>query len=164
MSTSGRVFHLAGLPGGLGLACDDAGVFLAGTPLLRKTVRGFEPWPLDDLALFLRCAYSENRDASGVEAGLVLAAQALNEGDLGRATIAALRLRPHLPEVSREGARRLAEVVGAWSKHDPNEPRDGGPRYMRSRLFIPLLPDEPEQPSPEPQSSPDEPDTKADAP
>jgi hypothetical protein len=106
----------------------------------------------------LRCAYGDDADAAGLEAGLAVAARALNEGDLGRAMIATLRLR--LADLNWNAAVRLAQVDDALAKYDPDEPRDARGRWtrgdgsaegdvsrpMRSRLLVPLLPDDQAKP------------------
>lgn len=100
-----------------------AGLSLAGAPLLKKTVTGFEPRPADELDGLLKSAYGGEIALPEVFGGLQAVALALNSGDLGRAMVAALRLR--LSDLDWQGAIRIARANDALSKgFNPLEPRD----------------------------------------
>jgi hypothetical protein len=122
LSLIDRTYRLQYGVDGLGLECTADGVSLAGVPLLRATPAGLAPRPMEDLGVLLKGAYGRPVDPVGVSPGLRVVAAALNEGDLGRAMVAALHLK--LPALSREGAGRLAKAHGALAKFDPDQPRD----------------------------------------
>lgn len=75
----------------------------------------------------MKSAYGPHADRSDILPGLGVVAAALNQGDLARAMITALRLR--LPDVGQEGAERLAKAAHILNKYDPNEPRDAHGRW-----------------------------------
>ena len=128
MSLIDRRFQLADDAGGLGLHCTPHGVTLAGAPLLRTTVAGLAPRPRKDLGELLRAAYGRDLDPDAVASGLTVVAKALNNGDLGRAMIASVRLR--LPSLDVAGAERLAAVEEALTKAAyEHEPRDWHGRW-----------------------------------
>jgi hypothetical protein len=102
-------------------------VSLAGAPLLRKSAVGLEPRPAAEIAALMRAAYGGGADAAAVSRGLVVIAEALNRGDLGRAMIAAVRLR--LPDLGWREAARLAAAEDALVKYNPDEPRDWRGRW-----------------------------------
>jgi hypothetical protein len=115
-----RHFRLANGPGSLGPSWGDAGLALAGVSLFRRTDDGFAPRPVGELEALLGAAYERRLDASLVR-GLGVAADALNHGDIGRAMIAALHLR--LPDLTWEGASRIAKVDERLAKYSPDQPR-----------------------------------------
>ncbi len=51
-----RTFRLTNEPGGLGLSCTEAGLSLAGVPLLRKSEMGFVPRPAAEIEALVRAA------------------------------------------------------------------------------------------------------------
>ena len=59
--------------------------------------------------------------------GLRAVANALNQGDLTRAMIAAVWLG--LPPLDWDGAARIAQAQDALEKYDPDEPRDWRGRW-----------------------------------
>jgi hypothetical protein len=119
--------RLTNEPGGLGLSCTPAGLSLAGVPLFQKTHSGFAPRPAPEIASLIRAAFGADGDPTRLESSLGVIARALNGGDLARAGIAAVLTRT--PELSREGAARLAKADGAFTKYDPDEPRDWHGRW-----------------------------------
>jgi hypothetical protein len=127
LSLIDRKFRLAADAGDLGLSCTSAGLSLAGAPLLRTTAGGFAPRPSEEISGLMKAAYGRNNDPADLGPGLEVVAKALNQGDLGRAMIAALRLK--LPELTWEGAVRLAHAHDALTKYDPDEPRDWRGRW-----------------------------------
>ena|SRR5260221_8094464 len=102
------VFKLSQGPGSLGLGCKADGLALAGVPLLHKFRTGFVPRPPHEVRHLVKSAYGADIDATAVTRGLGAVARALNEGELGRAMIAAVHLR--LPELDWESAARLAQA------------------------------------------------------
>lgn len=128
MSLIDRQFQLADDASGLGLHCSRDNVTLAGTPLLRTTVAGLAPRPRKDLGELLKAAYGRDLDPDALAPGLTVVAKALNDGDLGRAMVAAVRLR--LPSLEPTGAQRLALADEALSKaYNVLEPRDWHGRW-----------------------------------
>ncbi len=127
MPQNDQTFRLTNDVGSLGLRCAATGVSLAGVPLLRKTLVGLEPRPTEEIGALLEEAYGQPVDPANVSPGLDVIAQALNRGDLGRAMIAAVHLR--LPELSWDGAARIAKAHGGLTKYDPDEPRDERGRW-----------------------------------
>ncbi len=113
--------------GGLGLNCTTDGVSLAGVPLLRKTVGGLAPRPLDELAALMKDGYGHAIDTARLRRGLDVIADALNRDDIGRAMVAAIHLR--LPSLDQQGAARIAFADEALNKYDPSEPRDAHGRW-----------------------------------
>jgi hypothetical protein len=103
------------------------GLSLAGAPLLRKTMLGFAPRSQDEIEILMAAAYRGAVDASGLEPGLRVVADALNRGDLGRAEIAALRLQ--LPVLDWDSAVRLARGDERLAKYSPDQPRDWRGRW-----------------------------------
>ena len=120
-------FRLGDGPGGLGLNCEETGVSLAGVPLLRKTANGFRPRSASEIDALMKGAYGRERHAARLAAGLQVAADALNLGDIGRAMIATLHLR--LPELSDDGAAGIAHADDVLAKYNPDEPRDERGRW-----------------------------------
>jgi hypothetical protein len=109
-----RMFRLTNEPGGLGLSCTPAGVSLAGVPLLRRTEAGFVPRPGSEVTSLLRAAYGENPTALPSRLGVI--AQALNDGDLAKAMIAAVHTRT--AELTPEAAARLANAEQELTKYN----------------------------------------------
>jgi len=110
-----------------GLDCSAAGVRRAGVPLLKMSIRGFEPQPAVELAALLEAAYGRAKGVEAVRRGLDVVAKALNEADLGRATVAAVQLR--LPALGPEAAARLDRAEEVLAKYDPGELRDERGRW-----------------------------------
>lgn len=123
----GPAFRLSGETGSLGLNCAEAGVSLAGAPLLRKTAFGFAARPKAELSALMKAAYGGGSGDVDLSPRLTIVAEALNKGDLGRAKIAAVQMR--LPDLSWDGAIRIARTEERLAKYDPNEPRDRQGRW-----------------------------------
>lgn len=119
-----RPYRLTNEPGGTGLSCTTAGLSLAGVPLLRKTEAGFVPRAEHAIRFLIKAAYGPDVGASRFQASLRVVADALNRGDLARATMAAVLSR--MPELTREAADRLMRAEKALAKYDFNadEPRN----------------------------------------
>jgi hypothetical protein len=127
MATTIHHFRLASGAGSLGPSWGETGLALAGVSLFRRTDNGFAPRPIDELEALLKAAYQRDLDASTVR-GLGVAANALNQGDIGRAMIAALHLR--LPDLSWEAASRIAKVDERLAKsYNAEQPRDWRGRW-----------------------------------
>jgi hypothetical protein len=75
----------------------------------------------------MKGAFGRDAGRTDLLPGLDVIAQALNQDDLGRAMVAALHLR--LPQLSWEGASRIARADQTLTKYDPNEPRDAHGRW-----------------------------------
>lgn len=127
MSLLDRRFQLDDARGGTGLSCNAQGLWLAGRPLLRRTISGYAPRPADEIAALTKCAYGRDMDPEGLVAGLRVIAEALDRGDLGRAMVGAVHLR--LPALDENGAARIAIADDTLAKFDPNEPRDALGRW-----------------------------------
>ena len=127
MSLIDHTFRLAKDATGLGLTCNLEGCALAGVPLLNRTLTGFAPRSAAEVGALMKIAYGQDVDPKGLSAGLEVIAKALNQGDVGRAMVAALQLR--LPELSWCGAAQLTKVHFMLAKYDPNEPRDERGRW-----------------------------------
>lgn len=128
-----RTFSLINEPGGLGLSCTSAGLALAGVPLLRKTEIGFVPRPAPEIASLIESAYGV--DPTRLRSSLSVIAQALNCGDVARATITAILTRT--PELSREASAQLANVEEGLTKYNADEPRDWHGRWTREEAAAP---------------------------
>lgn len=122
-----RTFRLTNKPGGMGLSCTSAGLSLAGVPLLQKTEAGFVPRSTREVASLIKAAYGLHDEPPRLHSRLAAIAEALNRGDLARASIAAVLTRT--PELSWEAAARLAKVNLTLSKYDPDQPRDWHGRW-----------------------------------
>jgi hypothetical protein len=109
------------------LSCDADGVSLGGAQLLRRAETGFEPRSPFELDLLTKAGFGAALDVVALSRGLGVAARALNDGDVGRAMIAAVHLR--LPELGAIGALRLAAVDAALAKYAEDEPRDWHGRW-----------------------------------
>jgi hypothetical protein len=112
---------------GLGLDCSAVGLSLAGAPLPHKGAQGFSARPKEEVDVLIKAAYGETVDPARLADGLDVVARALSSGDLGRAMIAALRLK--LPDLDEGAAARVADVDGALAKYDPSERRDWRGRW-----------------------------------
>ena len=122
-----RRFRLADSAGSLGLDCNVGGAWLAGAPLLQMTALGLAPRPVHEIGALIKGAYGGAIDPAVLLPGLDVIAQALNQGELGRAMIAAVQLG--LPELSWEDALSVARANDAIAKYDPDEARDAGGRW-----------------------------------
>ncbi|MDB5361711.1 MAG: hypothetical protein JWO51_3008 [Rhodospirillales bacterium] len=111
----------------LGLDCTTDGLTLAGVPLFRRTMRGFMPRDELEIRWLLERAYGPALDLGRILKGIKTIARALNEDQLGQASIRALLL--DLPELDWASAVRLAQADEALAKFDPNEPRDEQGRW-----------------------------------
>ena len=100
-----RPFRVGQGPGKPGLRCDAAGVWLGGVPLLRNDDQGWAPRTALEIDVLTKAAFGAAFDAERLVRGLAVASRALNEGDLGRAMVAALHLR--LPELEADRLSRL---------------------------------------------------------
>ena len=67
----------------------------------------------------MKSAYGRDIGLNRPYPGLEVIAQALNQGDIGRAMVAAVQLR--LPDLDEEGAAHIAFADEALTKYDPNE-------------------------------------------
>jgi hypothetical protein len=126
MSVIKHRFRLSGDAGDLGLECKEAGVFLAGVPLLRGGAQAMEPRPIEEVRALMKSAYGADFDGLDLVAGLKVAARALNLGDLARAMTAVLRLR--LPPLNWPAAVNLAKAEAALAKYE-GQPRDWHGRW-----------------------------------
>jgi hypothetical protein len=120
-------FRLTNERGGLGLSCTAAGLSLAGVPLLRNTEAGFVPRSAPEIVFLIKAAYGAEVDQTQLQPSLGIIAQALNSGDLVRATMAAVLTRT--PELSFAAAARLARAEEELRKYDPAQPRDWHGRW-----------------------------------
>jgi hypothetical protein len=68
--------------------------------LLRATTGGLEPRPAEEIEQLLKTAYGDKARASEVLTGLGVVAKALNAEDVGRAMVAAVRLRLRWPSTT----------------------------------------------------------------
>jgi hypothetical protein len=127
--TAGEMFRISERGDGLGLSCDDRGLYLAGIPLLRCERGRFRPRPGTEIAKLLGSAYRAPVDCAALDGGLEAVANALNEGETARAMIAAVHLR--LPTLDWHGGVRILRAEVALAKYDfnPNEPRDWHGRW-----------------------------------
>ena len=94
-----------------GVWCDTSGMFVGIVPLLERgpgpgAIGGWRPRPHAELDDDLTACYGLPVDCSRKLGGLRTVADALNNGDLGRAQVAALHLRmPDPPNLSKSGGR-----------------------------------------------------------
>jgi len=110
-----------------GLECTPEGLTLGGASLLRRAAGALAPRPAEEVRALLRAAYGEGVDPAGLAPGLDVIARALNQGDLGRAMVAALHLR--LPDLGPDDVERIAKAEDALAKFDSSEPRDERGRW-----------------------------------
>lgn len=88
----------------------------------------------------MKAAYGADGDPTRLQSRLEGIAQALNCGDLTRATIAAVLTRT--PELSWEAAARLANAEEKLAKYDPDQPRDWHGRWTMDGAADPTNVDE----------------------
>src|SRR5215469_2653785 len=131
MLARAMTYRLTDEPGGLGLSCNGAGLMLAGVPLLRKSETGFVPRPAHAIAALIDAAYDGDERPGRLQSSLTLIADALNRGDLARATMAAVL--SETPEISPQAAIRLAKTDRELAKYNfnPAEPRGARARWTR---------------------------------
>ena len=125
----------------MGLSCTSAGLSLAGVPLLRKTEAGFVPRPAAEIASLVKAAYGAADEPTRLHSRLSAIAEALNRGDITRASIAAVLTRT--PELSWKAAARLASVDLMLSKYEPDESRDWHGRWTSGDAAGPESPTAP---------------------
>jgi hypothetical protein len=118
-----QMFRLSDSRDSLGLTCDHRGLDLAGIPLLSRAGGRFRPRPRHHLTRLLTKAYRTSIDTGSVTKGLQAVADALNDGEIARAMIAAVQLK--LPPLDWHGAVRILRTENALAKYDfnPDEPR-----------------------------------------
>jgi len=100
---------------------------LAGVPLLRSGVDGFEPRPMEQIEALAGRAYGADIDTAKLTAGLGVVARALNAGDAARAMTAAVLLK--LPDLDWAGAVRIAQAEDMLLKYSEDQPRDWHGRW-----------------------------------
>src|SRR5262249_3596817 len=85
---------------------------------------GFVPRSAETIDALIKAAYGADSVPSRLQASLQPIADALNRGDLARATMLAVLSRT--PELSHEAAAKLARAEQGLAKHNynRNEPRD----------------------------------------
>jgi hypothetical protein len=121
-----QMFRLANKPHGLELSFTDAGVALAGVPLLYKARAGvFGLRPDSEINALLVAAYGT--DPTRLRSGLREVARALNSGDFARAAIAAVQTQT--PDLNQEAAARLARTAEKLATFNPDETRDWHGRW-----------------------------------
>jgi len=125
------VFKLSQRSGSLGLNCKDDGLTLAGIPLLIQHNMVFAPRDEHEIRYLIEKSYGNAIDSTSITNGLRAVARALNEGEIGRAMIAAVHLR--LPDLDIDGAMRIADANETLQKYDPDEVRDGRGRWATGR-------------------------------
>jgi hypothetical protein len=126
---------------GLGLTCALGGVTLAGVPLLRRTMAGLEPRPIAELAVLMKSAYGYDVYPAQPYPALDVIARALNQGDIGRAMVAAVQLR--LPDLDEAGAAYIVRANETLKKYDSSEPRDERGRWTNGGGSPPNSPAKP---------------------
>ncbi|MGD0189407.1 MAG: hypothetical protein ABSD74_01565 [Rhizomicrobium sp.] len=109
-----RQFHLS--PPGRGVSCDADGAFVGAIPILiRLRKNGRDEWQPHDcgqISKKLSAHFGVPVDMSSKRGGLRAIANALNEGDVARAQIAAVLLGiPDPPDLSK-GARSSDQLIG----------------------------------------------------
>lgn len=108
--------------------CGTEGLFLGSSPLLLKIGPSYRVRAADEIAAILAAAYGSASGAVRLLPGLRLVAEALQQGDLARARIAALHLR--LGEIAEDRLARTDALLK--DNFDPSQPRvpagnpDGG--------------------------------------
>jgi rare lipoprotein A len=125
------MFRLAERPGDHdGLYCGPDGLYLDSSPLIMRIGGSYRVRATDDIAVLIDAAYSPGADVACLLPGLCLAAEALQQGEIARAMIAALHLR--LGEIPKSRLARLARVNAVLKSFNPDQPRvpagnpDGG--------------------------------------
>jgi hypothetical protein len=121
--------------GGFGLACDAAGIALGPVVLVELTeerrrhfYRLYRRRPVAEIIHALTLGYGpiEASDLTARLAGLEVATNALNHGDMARASVATVLLK--LPPLSREALAKLAGDP-TLKKYSPDQPRDERGRW-----------------------------------
>lgn len=125
-----RSFRLTNGPGGLGPSCTEAGLSLAGVPLLKKSDTGFVPRSATEIDALVEAAYSGGIAAADLLPGIALVARTLNRGEIAHAMTAAVLMR--LPELDWNSAARLAHAEDRIRKYSPDELRDSRGRWTTS--------------------------------
>jgi hypothetical protein len=126
-----RLFRLDDNTSGFGLSCDAEGLALAGVPLLCKGVAGFEPRTRGEInALLTHANIGRKHPLTLTASGLNAVADALNQGDLAKAQIAAVFMR--VPELDANSIVRMILADAALSKFNPDQPRDDHGRWTTS--------------------------------
>ena len=115
-------FRLTNEPGGLGLSCTEAGLSLAGAPLLRKSDTGFARRSTTEIEALIQAAYSGHIAVTDLLPGINAVVRALNRGELARAMTAAVLMK--LPALDWQAAARLAHAEDRISKYRADELRD----------------------------------------
>ena len=117
------MFKLDQNPKGRGLRCDGAGLFLGRDALLQKNDGGnFEARPDGELQKTLNHVYGDDAKWESQIRSIKLVANALNKGDMARATMTAVLMR--LPDPSSPGRITDVNSVLAKAGFNPDEPRD----------------------------------------
>jgi len=80
-----------------------------------------------EIVSLIKAAYGAEVDPTQLQPSLGVVAEALNRGDLARATMAAVLTRT--PELSFSAAARLAHADDELTKYDPAQPRDWHGRW-----------------------------------
>lgn len=122
------LFKLHQQPESLGLRCDESGLFLGGEALLECDGEGrFWSRPAADLRNLLNRIYGDNGNWASRIRSVSLVANAMNNGDMARATMTAVLMR--LPEPN--GPVLITDVDGLLGKagFNPDEPRDERGRW-----------------------------------
>lgn len=109
-------------PDALGLSCARAGLFLAGTALVEKCDNRYVIRPPHEIEALVDEAYAGKLARRRLTSGLNAVANALNDGNLCRARIAAVHLR--LPPLAGPHARNMLELTDLLLKL---ERRDAAP-------------------------------------
>jgi hypothetical protein len=122
------MFKLDQSPSGRGLRCDGEGLFLGSNALLQRDAIGnFEARTASDLRKTFVGTYGNDAIWDGRIRSVKVVADALNNGDMARAMMAAVLMR--LPDP--DGAVRISDVDGVLAKagFNPGEPRDERGRW-----------------------------------
>jgi len=113
---------------GCGVYCGEDGLYLAGAPLTERVGRSYRPRPEPEIGALLAAAYDPAPETAVCLRGLRVVAEALQEGNLARAMIAALHLR--LGDISEKGIARLTRAERLLKfNFNPAEPRDWHGRW-----------------------------------
>jgi len=122
------MFKLGTGAAGTGLRCNSEGLFLGSEALLQQDEEGnFHARSSAHLRKVFTGTYREEADWESRIRSVALVANALNKGDMARATMTAVLMR--LPDPA--GPVRIADVDGGLAKagFNPNEPRDERGRW-----------------------------------
>jgi hypothetical protein len=108
--------------------CGPEGLYLAPSPLIAKFGRSYRLRAAGEIAALIEAAYSPSIDANRLLPGLQIAADALQQGEIARAMIAAVHLQ--LGEIRRDRLARIAQLDSLRkSNFNPDEPRDWHGRW-----------------------------------